>query len=145
MIYLVFGAALLWFLLWTQRTKPIVKFPQWRFGTAVAATAVFAVAAFLAIRGQISSIVFIVLGLTLTAASRMPRAQTQSQAQVPDVVLGDISVAEAYAILDLKPGCTREEVQAAYTRLMKLVHPDKGGGAGLAAKLNAARDRLLKG
>ena len=59
-------------------------------------------------------------------------------------MVGPISVAEAYAILDLAPGATREEVQAAYVRLMKLVHPDRGGGAGLAAKLNAARDRLLK-
>ena len=56
----------------------------------------------------------------------------------------DISLSEAYEILDLRPGATREEVQAAYTRLMKLVHPDRGGGAGLAARLNAARDRLLK-
>ena len=29
------------------------------------------------------------------------------------------------------------------TRLMRAVHPDKGGTAGLAAQLNAARDRLL--
>ena len=38
---------------------------------------------------------------------------------------------------------TKAEIQAAYTRLMRAVHPDKGGTAGLAAQLNAARDRLL--
>ena len=40
---------------------------------------------------------------------------------------------------------TAEEIQAAYMRLMRSVHPDKGGTSGLAAQLNAARDRLLKG
>lgn len=142
MIYVVFGAALLWLLLWSNKARPILKFPQWRFGTAVIATALFAVAAFLAIRGQLAAIVFLMLGLTLVGASRLPR---ERPAAPPEPTLDAISVSEAYAILDLKPGCTREDVQAAYTRLMKLVHPDKGGGAGLAAKLNAARDRLLKG
>ena len=33
---------------------------------------------------------------------------------------------------------------AAWRRLMARVHPDQGGAEGLAAKLNAARDRLLK-
>jgi DnaJ-class molecular chaperone len=55
-----------------------------------------------------------------------------------------MSDAEARRILGVGPAATREEIQAAYTRLMRAVHPDKGGTAGLAAQLNAARDRLLK-
>jgi hypothetical protein len=39
---------------------------------------------------------------------------------------------------------SKDEIQAAYARLIRLAHPDKGGTAGLAAQLNAARDRLLK-
>jgi curved DNA-binding protein CbpA len=39
----------------------------------------------------------------------------------------------------------RAEIHAAYRRLMQRAHPDRGGSAGLAAQLNAARDRLLKG
>ena len=35
--------------------------------------------------------------------------------------------------------------EAAYNRLMRMAHPDKGGTSGLAAQLNAARDRLLEG
>jgi hypothetical protein len=104
---------------------------------------VFAVAAYLAMRGQMAAIGFVVVGLSRVGASRMPRERPAAPPGEP--ALDRISVAEAYAILDLKPGCTREDVQAAYTRLMKLVHPDKGGGEGLAAKQNAARDRLLKG
>jgi hypothetical protein len=142
LLYIALGAGLLWLLLWSQGVRPILKYPQWRIASAVLATSLFAVAAFLGIRGQWGkAIVLLVLGLWLVSVSRLPR----SARPAAEPALDRMSVNEAYAILDLQPGATREEVQAAYTRLMKLVHPDKGGGAGLAAKLNAARDRLLKG
>jgi hypothetical protein len=142
LLYLAVGAALLWLVLWSQGGKSILKYPQWRIGSAVIAAALFSAAAFLAIRAQWGkAIVLLVLGLWLVSVARLPRAQSKA----PEPPLDRMTVSEAYAILDLKPGATREDVQAAYTRLMKLVHPDKGGGAGLATKLNAARDLLLKG
>lgn len=142
LLYLAVGAGLLWLLLWFQGGKSILKHPQWRIASAVLATGLFSVAAFLGIRGQWGkAIVLLVLGLWLVSVSRLPRGPRQAA----EPRLDRMTVSEAYTILDLQPGATREEVQAAYMRLMKLVHPDKGGGAGLAAKLNAARDRLLKG
>ena len=36
------------------------------------------------------------------------------------------------------------EINAAWKRLMGRAHPDQGGTEGLASRLNAARDRLLK-
>ncbi|HQR90442.1 MAG TPA: molecular chaperone DnaJ, partial [Caulobacter sp.] len=55
------------------------------------------------------------------------------------------SISEARSLLGVGPNATAEEIKAAHARLIRLAHPDKGGTAGLAAQLNAARDRLLKG
>ena len=54
-----------------------------------------------------------------------------------------MSLSEARSVLGVGEDATPAEIRAAYTRLMRMAHPDKGGTAGLAAQLNAARDRLL--
>ena len=51
---------------------------------------------------------------------------------------------EAYDTLGLKPGATPEDIKAAHRKLMKSVHPDAGGSAFLAARINQAKDMLLK-
>jgi len=55
-----------------------------------------------------------------------------------------MSAGEARSILGVGPDATAAEIEAAYKRLMRMAHPDKGGTSGLASQLNAARDRLLK-
>lgn len=55
-----------------------------------------------------------------------------------------MSRAEAYAVLGLSPGASQIEIQAAYRRLMQRLHPDHGGSAYLAARLNQARQVLLQ-
>ncbi|MCG8441430.1 MAG: DnaJ domain-containing protein [Caulobacterales bacterium] len=56
---------------------------------------------------------------------------------------GEMSVAEAYAVLGLDPSAKAEDVRAAHRRLMKQAHPDRGGSAWLAAKINRAKEVLL--
>lgn len=51
---------------------------------------------------------------------------------------------EAYQILGLEPGASQDEIHQAWRRLIKGVHPDSGGSAFLAAKINTARDILLE-
>ena len=51
---------------------------------------------------------------------------------------------EARAVLGVVPNATAAEIQAAYRAKMARAHPDRGGGHAEAARLNAARDRLLK-
>ncbi|MBT2186384.1 molecular chaperone DnaJ [Sphingobium sp. H33] len=55
-----------------------------------------------------------------------------------------LSRAEAADVLGVAPDADRETVLAAYRRLMARNHPDAGGSVGLAARINAARDLLLK-
>ena len=51
-------------------------------------------------------------------------------------------VGEAYLLLGLKAGAARSDVLAVHRNLMKLIRPDRGGTAYLAAKVNEAKDVL---
>ncbi|CAH0305563.1 hypothetical protein [Roseomonas sp. CECT 9278] len=73
----------------------------------------------------------------------LDRAQPDWRDGAPPVQDGPLTRAEALAVLGLAEGATEAEIRAAHRRLMRTAHPDHGGSAWLAARLNAARDLLV--
>lgn len=51
---------------------------------------------------------------------------------------------DPYEVLGLRPGATRDEVEAMWKVKARAAHPDAGGSNEAMAALNAARDRLIE-
>lgn len=114
----------------------------WRVVSGVGATAVLVGAAILVLRGEwpLGSVIGVIGAVMALSARLAPARPSTGQATAP----GQMSEAQARSVLGIGPSDGPTEIAAAYHRLIQRVHPDKGGAPGLAAQLNAARDRLLK-
>jgi hypothetical protein len=54
----------------------------------------------------------------------------------------DMTRQEALSVLGLTEGASADDIRAAHRRLIQRVHPDVGGSADLAARINRAKDVL---
>ncbi len=68
----------------------------------------------------------------------------ERESQSPASSSGAMTEDEARKILGVGPDASEKDIKAAYKRLMAQLHPDRGGSDYLAAKVNLAKDTLLK-
>jgi len=142
MIYLALVVAL--FVGWMWMRSSVIRRGGWRVGAGLLAVVLVVAGAAVSIRGDwIIGLPMVLLALASAAGGRMNRRPRTAPPESEP--LNGMSAADARSILGVEPAATPAEIKAAYSRLMQRAHPDKGGTAGLAAQLNAARDRLLKG
>ena len=140
MVYLVLAAALV--LGWMWMRSGVIRRGGWRVGAGLLAAVLVVVGVVASVRGEwFVGLPLVLLALFSATGGRVYRRPGAASASEP---AGGMSAAEARSILGVSPDATPQEIKAAYARLMQRAHPDKGGTTGLAAQLNAARDRLLK-
>ncbi len=109
---------------------------------ALAALSLALAVFFLSITGRLPAAIAIVVATLPFVAGYLKSKKTRSGREnaAPHID----SKTEALEILGLEDGASKDEIKAAYKRLMQKVHPDHEGSEWMAAKLNQAKDLLLK-
>jgi hypothetical protein len=134
--WLVLAAIAVWTLIRLGRQGERRGRAQWRVAATLFSAVMMGAGALLAFRGAwLPAVGLVGAGLWLSIASRQRTVAPRTEAMTP---------AEARSLLGVAAGATPQEINTAWKRLMARAHPDQGGTEGLASRLNAARDRLLK-
>jgi hypothetical protein len=134
--WLVLGAIAIWALIRLGRQSERRGRAEWRVAATLFSAVLIGGGVLLAFRGAwLPAAGLVGAGLWLTVASRQRVVAPRSEA---------MSEAEARSLLGVPATATPQEINTAWKRLMGRAHPDQGGTEGLASRLNAARDRLLK-
>ena len=136
LIWLALAAIAVWALVRLGRQGERPGRGHWRVTATLFSAVMIAGAVLLAARGAwLPAAALAGAGGWLTLSWRQRAPLPRSEAMSP---------AEARALLGVTAEATPQEINAAWKRLMGRAHPDQGGTEGLASRLNAARDRLLK-
>ncbi len=138
LIWLALAAIVVWALVRLGRQTERRGRAEWRVAATLISAALLGGGVLAAARGAwIVAAGLVGAGLYLTISSRVrPPAPRRSLEIMTD--------ADARAVLGVSEGATAAEINAAWKRAMARVHPDQGGTEGLAVRVNAARDRLLR-
>ena len=138
LIVLGLAAVALWALVRLGRQTERRGRGHWRVTATLLSAALLAGGGLAAFRGAwLTAAGLLGAGLYLAVSSRVrPTVSVRSEG---------ISETDARAVLGVGRDATDIEIQAAWKRAMARVHPDQGGTQGLAARVNAARERLLRG
>lgn len=137
LIWLALAAIAVWALVRLGRQTERRGRAHWRVAATIFSAVLLAGGVLAAVRGAwIPAVGLAGAGLWLTISSRIRPAVARP--------VDTLSDQDARAILGVGANAAPAEVQAAWRRVMARAHPDQGGTEGLAARVNAARDRLLK-
>lgn len=144
LIWLALGAIAVWALIRLGRETERAGRRHWRVAATLLSAVLIAGGVLAGARGGwLLSAGLTGAGLWLSMGARIPGVE-RSGPRRPAASAEPLSVAEARAILGVSKTADAVEINAAWRRLMGRAHPDQGGTEGLAAQLNAARDRLLQ-
>lgn len=99
---------------------------------------------FMAVTGRLPAAIALVIAIWPLALAwwKAKHPRTAKAGKAPSTK--SMNRNEALEILGLAEKATTEDIEDAYKRLMLKVHPDQQGSDWMAAKLNEARDLLLK-
>lgn len=140
LIWLGLAAVALWALVRLGRQTERARRGHWRISATLLSAACLGGAVLAAARGAwLAAAGLAAAGAWLALQSRIRPPAPRERRTEP------LSEAEARAILGVAADADAQTIHAAWRRLMARAHPDQGGTEGLAARVNAARDRLLKG
>ena len=137
-VFLAFGVAALALLVWVGR-RPARLSQGERMASALFSALAAVAAVVSGLRGGwVASLILVALSAWLGH-----RARQSYQSNVARTETG-MSLEEARRVLGVDARAERADIERAYRNRMRGAHPDQGGTNALAARINAARDRLFE-